>query len=43
MVEVIGSGLLVLVVYFYFDFQSKVNKLEKRVQDLENKINKRSE
>ncbi|MDX5473920.1 MAG: hypothetical protein LPK00_00155 [Bacillaceae bacterium] len=39
-VEIIASALLVLVVYFYFDNQSKMKKLEKRIEELESKFTK---
>lgn len=35
--EIISAALLVIFIYFYFELQSKVKKLEKRVQDLESK------
>lgn len=38
MVEIIGSAMLVLVVYFFFDYQSKIKKLEKRIDELEKKL-----
>lgn len=38
--EVIGSALLVMSTFFFFDLQSKMKKLEKRVQDLESKPDK---
>lgn len=38
--EIISSALLVIFVYFFFDIQSKVKKLEKRVEDLESKSSK---
>ncbi|MFV8829798.1 hypothetical protein [Alkalihalobacterium sp. APHAB7] len=41
--EIISSVLLVLAVYFYFEFKSKIKKLEKRVDDLESKLYKGAE
>ncbi|MDT8860812.1 hypothetical protein N0O92_11255 [Alkalihalobacillus sp. MEB130] len=40
--EIISSALLVLAVFFYFEFKSKIKKLEKRVEDLESKLHRSS-
>ncbi|WP_281243149.1 hypothetical protein [Anaerobacillus alkalidiazotrophicus] len=39
--EIYSSPLLVLAVFFYFfKYESKIKKLEKRVKDLENRVHK---